>query len=157
MDVLFQDVHLVEQRIVEQAVPALRFLAGRRVILVDGHDLYVAERHFSGLVAPRQFVVERGRRGAGGQSEAEQPAFGCLDGIDDDIGHGIRSGVRIFIEMGPNFLVGMQDAFRQVFLDESAVIRQGKMLAFHILEFLLHKDMFFGEKMLSPIIMNSEA
>ena len=107
----------------QTVVAALGATGRRRIILVNGNDFHVLERDFTGLVAAGQFIVQGYGRGTGGESQAEQTVFVSIDGIADNIGNGVRGGAGFRIYMGPDFLVGVENARRQVLVNEPAFVR----------------------------------
>ena len=122
VDVFRQDVHPVQQRVVDTVVPALLGVRGGRVVFVDGDDLHVAERDLPGPVAAQQLLVERGRRGAGRQTQAEQASLTAVDGRDDVVRHGGRGRNSLRIDMRPYFLVVVKNAGGEVLLDQTAFV-----------------------------------
>ena len=123
VDVLLEDVHFVQQGLVDEVVAALGFVLGGGVVFVNGDHLHVLERHFSGLVATGQFVVQRRGSGARGKTQTEQAVLVGIDGIYDEIRNGIgrRTGFRVHVR--PYFLVRMENARRQVLFNEPTFVR----------------------------------
>ena len=123
VDVFREDVHLVDQRLVEAVVAALGFVAGRGVIFIDGDNLHVAERHLAGPEAARELFVERRRRDAGREAQAEPPARFLVDGRDDQVGHGRCGRPGFGVNVSPDLLVVVQNAAREVLLDQASFVR----------------------------------
>ena len=132
VDVLLADVHLVQQHFVEAVVAALERVLGGRIVFVDGDDLHVPEGNQPGLVAAGEFVVQGGGGGAGGQAQAEQPPFRRgLDGVDHEVGHRVGSGPGFGVDLGPDFFIVVQDALREILLDQASLVRQGEVFFAH--------------------------
>ena len=122
VDILREDVHLVQERLVEAVVAALQLVRGGRVVFVDRDHLDVPEGHLTRLVAAQQLLIEQGRRDAGRQAEPEQPALAGLDPRDDHVRHGQRRRPGLRIDIRPDLLVVVQDAGGQVLFDQAAFV-----------------------------------
>jgi hypothetical protein len=132
VDILRKDVYLVEQRGMQAVVSALELVLRRRVILVDGEYLDVAERHLSGIAALRQLLV----KGCGGGTRSEPETIlvsfvAVTYGIYHEVGEGMRRLAGLGIDVRPDFLVVVQDAGGKILLYQAAFVREGEML-FHI-------------------------
>ncbi len=124
VDVLFLDVHLVQERLMEPVVAALELVLGGGVILVDGNDFHVPERDRTGLVTAGEFVVQGRGGGAGGKTQAEQASFRAgLDGVHDEVRHGVGGGSGLGIDLGPDLFIVVQDALREILLDQATLVR----------------------------------
>ncbi len=123
VDVFLEDVYLVQQALVQTVVAALGTTGRRRIIFIDGDYLHVLERDFTGLVAAGQFIVQGHGSGSCGESQTEQTVFVCLDSVTDNVGNGVGSRAGFRINVGPDFLVGVENSSRQVLVDEPAFVR----------------------------------
>ena len=139
VDILVEDIHLVEQGLVQLVVAALGSLRIGRVVFIDGNDFDVLERDFAGFVAAGQLVVKGQGRPACAQAQAVETAFRLVDGFDDDVGHGVGGRMGVVVDVCPDFFVGVENAFRQVFFDETALVGQRKMIPFHSLVLVLQR------------------
>ena len=58
MNVLVENIHLVDEGVVELVVAALKLILGGRIILVDGNDFNFLERNQAGGAAASQLVIQ---------------------------------------------------------------------------------------------------
>ena len=123
VDVFLQDVHLVQQGFVETVVTALGTACRGRIILVDGDNLHILERNLALFKATGKLVIQGFGGRAGGQAQTEQAVLVGVDGIYDVVGNSKRGRVGIRIDIGPDFLIRVENSRRQVLVDEPAFIR----------------------------------
>ena len=123
MDVFLQDVHLVQQGLVDAVVAALGASGRIGIILVNGNHFHILERNLALFIAPGKLVIQGVGRRTGGQAQTEQAVLVAVDGIYDKIGNGKRGRVGIRIHIGPDFLIRVENSRRQVLADEPAFVR----------------------------------
>ena len=129
VDILLRNVDFVEKGLVEAEIPALAVILPEGVILVDGDDLHVLEGDFSVRVLAGEDVIQGDGGPAGREAEAERTVRARLDGLGDDFGDLQGRGRIVFVDFDAHFFVGMQDSFREVFLDQAALF--GKVELHH--------------------------
>ena len=81
VDVLLQDIHFVQQVVVDAEITALLTAHGSRIVFVNGYHFHVLERDLAGLVAAYQFVIQRLGGSARSEAQAEKTAFVGVNGI----------------------------------------------------------------------------
>jgi hypothetical protein len=123
MDILRKDVDLVEEGFMEQVVPALAVTPVGRIIFVDGDNFHVLERDFPVMATAGQFIVQGSRGIACCESQPEQAVPVGVDGIYNQVGNFIRGRAGFREDIGPDFLVRVKNALRQVLVDEPAFVR----------------------------------
>ena len=90
-DILFLDIHQVEQFLVDPAVAALGRFRIDWIVLVDGIHRDIRKRKLAGIVSGHQFPIEGKRCFAGGQAQTEKTVFFLTYRLDDFVGDGAAS------------------------------------------------------------------
>ena len=132
MDVFGQDIDMVEKLLVDAVVAALLFGRSDRVELVEAVNGDVPEADLPLLVAFDQLAVETQRRAARG--EAQHEGLRLLvdlvravdfvvhaDRLDDVVGDVLHTFVLVFVDLGVDLLVTMDDVARSRFGNQTAV------------------------------------
>ena len=126
MHVLLFDIHIVKEFSVEPVVAALDGVAAVWVIFINGEHLDIGEGDLAFLELLCQVAVEGHRCGSCGQTEFERTRksrpFVVFDGFDNNVCHLVASDVRVIGNLGGDLLVGMENALRQVLLNQSTVL-----------------------------------
>ena len=130
--VLGQDVDVVEELLVDAVVAALLFGRPDRVELVEAVNGDVPEADLPFVVAFHQFPVETQRRAA--RREAQHEGLRLLvdlvravdfvvhaDRLDDVVGDVLHAFVLVFVDLGVDLLVTMDDVARSRFGNQAAV------------------------------------
>ncbi len=124
MDVLFWNIHHVQQFSEKPAVTSLRPV-GHRIILVDREDFDILEGDLPFLITAGKPLVKRNWRSACGKAQLELAAkirrLEIFYGFNDDVSDAIRRICGIGEDLCVDLLISMEDVAGKVLLDKSPV------------------------------------
>ena len=130
MDVLLFHINQTEKFIVKPPVAALPLAGADRIVFINAEYLHIGKGNVSGLVPPDKLLVERYRCCTCSQPQFEATVLRFLDCVDDDVGDFFTCILGFFENLRRDFLVAMQNVFRESFLYQASVLGQCKM--FHL-------------------------
>ena len=106
-------------------VAALGGIPVARIVLINREHLYIGERDVAFLELPCEVGVEGHRGLSCCETKFECAGKRCfpviLDGFDNDVCHPVAADGRVIKNLGGDLLIGVENALRQVLLNQSTV------------------------------------